>query len=85
MDAYSILACLSCSNMFDGRTAASMAPRSGVGPLDNHTLCLQEFKRKYKKDVSGNPRAVRRLATAAERAKRALSSSAQTTIEVDSL
>ena len=48
-------------------------------------LCLQEFKRKYKKDVSGNPRAVRRLATSAERAKRALSSSAQTTIEVDSL
>ena len=55
---------------------------------DSHSLhppCLQEFKRKYKKDVSGNPRAVRRLATAAERAKRALSSSAQTTIEVDSL
>lgn len=35
--------------------------------------------------MSGNPRAVRRLRTACERAKRTLSSSAQTTIEIDSL
>lgn len=48
-------------------------------------LCLQEFKRKSKKDISGNPRAVRRLRTACERAKRTLSASAQTTIEIDSL
>lgn len=46
---------------------------------------LQEFKRKNKKDMSANPRAVRRLRTACERAKRTLSSSAQTTIEIDSL
>ena len=46
---------------------------------------LQEFKRKTKKDISGNPRAVRRLRTACERAKRTLSASAQTTIEIDSL
>ncbi|KAG0593668.1 hypothetical protein M758_UG008700 [Ceratodon purpureus] len=46
---------------------------------------VQEFKRKYKKDVSSNPRALRRLRTAAERAKRTLSSTAQTTIEIDSL
>ncbi len=46
---------------------------------------LQEFKRKNKKDISGNPRAVRRLRTACERAKRTLSASAQTTIEIDSL
>eukprot|EP00276_Gloeochaete_wittrockiana_P001658 CAMPEP_0184671348 /NCGR_PEP_ID=MMETSP0308-20130426/85442_1 /TAXON_ID=38269 /ORGANISM="Gloeochaete witrockiana, Strain SAG 46.84" /LENGTH=657 /DNA_ID=CAMNT_0027118449 /DNA_START=169 /DNA_END=2142 /DNA_ORIENTATION=+ len=45
----------------------------------------QEFKRKYKKDISQNPRALRRLRTACERAKRTLSSTAQTTIEVDSL
>lgn len=45
----------------------------------NHLLQLttQEFKRKYKKDISGNPRAVRRLLTAVERAKRTLSSSTQ--------
>ena len=36
-------------------------------------------------DLSGNPRALRRLRTACERAKRTLSSAAQTTIEIDSL
>ncbi|KAH0903461.1 hypothetical protein HID58_042964 [Brassica napus] len=46
---------------------------------------VQEFKRKSKKDISGNPRALRRLRTACERAKRTLSSTAQTTIEIDSL
>lgn len=45
----------------------------------------QEFKRKNKKDISGNPRALRRLRTACERANRTLSSTAQTTIEIDSL
>jgi L1 cell adhesion molecule like protein len=44
-----------------------------------------EFKRKYKKDLSTNARALRRLRTACERAKRTLSSSAQTSIEIDSL
>ncbi|KAK3810489.1 MAG: LOW QUALITY PROTEIN: hsp71-like protein, partial [Linnemannia elongata] len=44
-----------------------------------------EFKRKHKKDLSSNPRALRRLRTACERAKRSLSSSAQTSIEIDSL
>ncbi|XP_051135392.1 heat shock cognate 70 kDa protein-like isoform X2 [Andrographis paniculata] len=44
-----------------------------------------EFKRKHKKDISGNARALRRLRTACERAKRTLSSTAQTTIEIDSL
>jgi Hsp70 protein len=48
-------------------------------------MLVQEFKRKNKKDMSANPRAVRRLRTACERAKRTLSSSAQTTIEIDSL
>jgi len=46
---------------------------------------VQEFKRKHKKDISGNPRALRRLRTACERAKRALSTNAQTSIEIDSL
>ncbi|KAF9404213.1 Heat shock protein sks2, partial [Entomortierella beljakovae] len=45
----------------------------------------EEFKRKHKKDISGDARATRRLRTACERAKRTLSSLAQTTIEVDSL
>ncbi|XP_052805111.1 heat shock 70 kDa protein cognate 4 isoform X1 [Mya arenaria] len=44
-----------------------------------------EFKRKHKKDMSDNKRAVRRLRTACERAKRTLSSSTQASIEIDSL
>lgn len=45
----------------------------------------QEFKRKHKKDISQNKKAMKRLKTAAERAKKTLSSSASTTIEIDSL
>ncbi|XP_014245165.1 heat shock 70 kDa protein cognate 4 isoform X2 [Cimex lectularius] len=45
----------------------------------------QEFKRKYKKDLTQNKRALRRLRTACERAKRTLSSSTQASIEIDSL
>merc|ERR1712165_258318 len=45
----------------------------------------KEFKRKTKKDISGNKRALRRLRTACEKAKRTLSSSTQASIEIDSL
>nr|XP_014349947.1 PREDICTED: heat shock cognate 71 kDa protein isoform X1 [Latimeria chalumnae] len=51
--------------------------------LVNHFI--NEFKRKHKKDISDNKRAVRRLRTACERAKRTLSSSSQASIEIDSL
>ncbi|KAM4702117.1 heat shock 70 kDa protein [Discoglossus pictus] len=46
---------------------------------------MEEFKRKHKKDISQNKRALRRLRTACERAKRTLSSSTQASIEIDSL
>jgi len=46
---------------------------------------MKEFQRKHKKDLSANKRAVRRLRTACERAKRTLSASAQANIEIDSL
>merc|ERR1711963_1196313 len=46
---------------------------------------VKEFLRKHKKDLSGNKRALRRLGTACERAKRTLSASAQANIEIDSL
>merc|ERR1719479_876393 len=46
---------------------------------------VSEFKRKHKKDIRGNKRALRRLRTACERAKRTLSASAQANIEIDSL
>merc|ERR1712065_96031 len=44
-----------------------------------------EFKRKTGKDITTNQRALRRLRTACERAKRTLSSSTQAHIEIDSL
>ena len=44
-----------------------------------------EFKRKHKQDITQNPRSLRRLRTVCERAKRTLSSSANASIEVDSL
>ena len=47
---------------------------------------VQEFKRKNKgMDLSSNPRSLRRLRTACERAKRTLSSQAQASIEIDAL
>ncbi|XP_046995314.1 heat shock protein 70 A1-like [Schistocerca americana] len=51
--------------------------------LVNHLA--DEFKRKFHKDVRSNPRALRRLRTAAERAKRTLSSSTEASIEIDAL
>jgi L1 cell adhesion molecule like protein len=47
--------------------------------------CAAEFQKKTKLDIRGNPRALRRLRTACEKAKRSLSSTTQTSIEVDSL
>ncbi|ODQ51020.1 heat shock protein sks2 [Saitoella complicata NRRL Y-17804] len=44
-----------------------------------------EFQRKHKLDISDDARALRRLRTACERAKRTLSSVTQTTVEIDSL
>ncbi|XP_055686644.1 heat shock 70 kDa protein cognate 2 [Lutzomyia longipalpis] len=45
----------------------------------------EEFKRKFKKDLKGNARALRRLRTACERAKRTLSSSTEASLEIDAL
>jgi len=45
----------------------------------------QEFKKKHRKDMVGNDRALRRLRTACERAKRTLSSQTSANIEIDSL
>ncbi|KAI3745940.1 hypothetical protein L6452_08352 [Arctium lappa] len=49
----------------------------------NH--CVQEFKKREKKDISKNAKAMARLKVACEKAKRDLSSTTQTAIEVDSL
>jgi len=45
----------------------------------------KEFKRKHKADIKGNKRAMRRLRSQCERAKRTLSASARATVEIDSL
>jgi len=45
----------------------------------------QEVKRKYKKDLGTNPEALRRLRRVCKRANRTLSSTVQTSIDIDSL
>lgn len=59
----------------------------GGEDFDNKLVeyCAAEFNRKYRIDIKNNPRALRRLRTQCEKAKRILSSSAQTSVEVDSL
>jgi len=59
----------------------------GGEDFDNRmvTHFVEEFRRKHKKDIMKSQRALRRLRTACERGKRALSSAAQTSIEIDSL
>lgn len=67
--------------------ATSGSTHLGGEDIDNRLVeyCVQEFSKKFKKDLRNNPRALRRLRTACERAKRTLSSMTQTTIEVESL
>ena len=59
----------------------------GGEDFDNKLVewCAADFQKKKGIDIRKNPRAIRRLRTQCEKAKRILSSSAQTTIEVDSL
>ncbi|KFZ11015.1 hypothetical protein V501_04942 [Pseudogymnoascus sp. VKM F-4519 (FW-2642)] len=70
-------------------TVKATAGDTHLGGQDFDTNLLEHFKkeffRKTKKDMSGDPRALRRLRTACERAKRTLSNGAQTTVEIDSL
>lgn len=59
----------------------------GGEDLDNKLVehFSSEFKRKHKKDLTSSARSLKRLKGACELAKRNLSSSAQTTVELDSL
>lgn len=59
----------------------------GGSDLDQRIVeyLIQEFQNKHKVNIGDNKRIFRRLATAAEKAKRALSTSTTTAIEVDSL
>lgn len=73
-------------SLFEVRSTAGDTHLGGED-IDNRMVnhFVAEFKRKYKKDLKGNSRALRRLRTACERAKRSLSSSTQASIEIDSL
>ena len=59
----------------------------GGEDIDNRLVehFASEFKRKYKKDITTNPRALKRLKAQCERLKRTLSSTTSATIELDSL
>lgn len=73
-------------SLFEVRATAGDTHLGGED-FDNRLVShfADEFKRKYKKDLRSNPRSLRRLRTAAERAKRTLSSSTEATIEIDAL
>ncbi|KAF2485379.1 heat shock protein 70 family [Neohortaea acidophila] len=70
-------------------TVKATAGDTHLGGQDFDTNLLdhfkKEFQRKTKKDISNDPRALRRLRTACERAKRTLSNATQTSVEIDSL
>jgi L1 cell adhesion molecule like protein len=59
----------------------------GGEDIDNILVAhfVAEFKRKHKLDIASNPRALKRLKTACERAKRSLTSVTTTTLEIDSI
>ena len=73
-------------SMFEVRSTAGNTHLGGQD-FDNRMVhhFVAEFKRKHKKDISKSPRALRRLRTACERAKRTLSSSTEAAVEIDAL
>ena len=73
-------------SLFEVRSTAGDTHLGGED-FDNRVVnhFIAEFRRKYNKDISNNKRAVRRLRTACERAKRILSSSTEAAVEIDAL
>lgn len=74
------------NDVFDVKATAGDTHLGGVDfdtRMVNHFV--EEFKRKHKKDMSGNPKSLAKLRVACERAKRNLSSNAMTTVDIDSL
>lgn len=70
-------------------TVKATAGDTHLGGQDFDTNLLEHFKKEFQrktgKDLSNDPRALRRLRTACERAKRTLSNATQTSVEIDSL
>jgi heat shock protein 1/8 len=73
-------------SMFEVRSTAGDTHLGGED-FDNRMVnyFVEEFQRKFKKDLKANARGIRRLRTACERAKRTLSSSTEASVEIDSL
>ena len=73
-------------SLFEVRSTAGDTHLGGED-FDNRLVdyFVQEFKRKFGKDLSRNNRSLRRLRTACERAKRTLSNSSEASIEIDAL
>jgi len=72
--------------VFEVRATAG-DPHLGGEDFDNRVLshCIADFRRKHGSDPTRNQRALRRLRTQCERAKRQLSTQTSVTIEIDSL
>ncbi|CAK1541310.1 unnamed protein product [Leptosia nina] len=77
---------ISEGSLFEVRSTAGDTHLGGED-FDNRMVdhFSAEFERKFKKSLKDNPKAVRRLRTACERAKRTLSSSTEASLEVDAL
>lgn len=77
---------ISDGSMFEVKSTAGDTHLGGED-FDNRMVdhFVAEFRRKFRKDISKNQRALRRLRTACERAKRILSSSTEANVELDAL
>nr|WMV69918.1 heat shock 70 kDa protein [Euglena gracilis]BDX17134.1 heat shock 70 kDa protein family A 3 [Euglena gracilis] len=74
------------SGVFEVKATSGNTHLGGQDFDDNLVkYCIQEFKKATHLDMSENAKAVRKLRTAVEKAKRALSSSITTEIEVDAI
>jgi len=74
------------NNIFEVKATAGDTHLGGVD-FDNRMVnhFVKEFKRKNKVDISGNSKALRRLRTTCERAKRTLSYDTEATIDIDAI
>ncbi|KAL5057131.1 hypothetical protein RYX36_028735, partial [Vicia faba] len=74
------------NNVFEVKATAGDTHLGGED-FDNRMVnyFVKEFKRKNKVDISGSSKALRRLRTACERAKRTLSYDTDTTIDIDAI
>ncbi|KAJ3689244.1 hypothetical protein LUZ61_018408 [Rhynchospora tenuis] len=75
-----------CNGVLEVKATAGDTHLGGED-FDNRMLdyFVQEFRRKERKDISQNPRALRRLKTECEQAKRVLSTCTETAVHIDCL